>query len=180
MKSNTGIRLFVISAVVLVVAGVVAVTMLIGRSTSSAMSGMSHGSNDASASSPTPTHSGDMEGMDMSGSTPAPTTSAEMPLDMPGMEHGTGDSPGKTDGHGTGDSPGKTDGHGTGESPGVETPGGHEEAAAPEAIRPLLPVMGTFGGGTAVVLLTAGLLRRKDRAASQARQAARAARRSAK
>jgi len=87
---------------------------------------------------------------------------------MPGLEHGAEHSEGKADEHGSGD------------SPGVEMPGGHEEAAAPEAIRPLVPVMGTFGGGTAVVLLTAGLLRRKDRAASQAKQAARAARRSAK
>jgi hypothetical protein len=89
---------------------------------------------------------------------------ADMPdmPDMPGMTH-TQDS---------GDSPWKThDDTGTA----AHTHGG--TAAQP---RPLAPVLGTFGGGTSAVLLTAGFLRRKDRAASQVKQAARAARRSRK
>jgi hypothetical protein len=50
---------------------------------------------------------------------------------------------------------------------------GHEGAAG--ANRPVAPVLGTFGGGSAAVLLTAGMLRRKDRAASLAKQTARRA-----
>ena len=46
--------------------------------------------------------------------------------------------------------------------------------------RPLAPVLGTFGGGSAAVLLTAGMMRRKDRAAGLAKKAARAADRSGK
>jgi hypothetical protein len=46
--------------------------------------------------------------------------------------------------------------------------------------RPLVPVLGTFGGGSAAVLLTAGILRRKDRATSLAKKAARAAGRAKK
>jgi len=34
-------------------------------------------------------------------------------------------------------------------------------------------VLGTFGGGTAAVLLTAGMMRRKDRAANLIKKAAR-------
>ena len=39
--------------------------------------------------------------------------------------------------------------------------------------RPLAPVLGTFGGGTAAVLLTAGMLRRKDQSADLVKRAAR-------
>jgi len=46
--------------------------------------------------------------------------------------------------------------------------------------RPLAPVLGTFGGGTAAVLLTAGMLRRKDLTASLAKKAARIAGRAKK
>ena len=46
--------------------------------------------------------------------------------------------------------------------------------------RPLAPVLGTFSGGTAAVLLTAGMLRRKDLTASLAKKAARIAGRAKK
>jgi hypothetical protein len=59
-----------------------------------------------------------------------------------------------------------------------EVPG---KSAAEEAVdRPLAPVLGTFGGGTAAVMLTAGLLRRKDRATREAMTPARTDRRSQK
>ena len=45
----------------------------------------------------------------------------------------------------------------------------------PAADRPLVPVLGTFGGGTSAVMLAAGFLRRRDRASRQAKEAARAA-----
>ncbi|MGV8910959.1 MAG: hypothetical protein ACOH1Y_18470 [Propionicimonas sp.] len=109
-----------------------------------------------------------MAGMDMSGSTPAPTGPTEMPTDMPGMDM-SGSTPAPT---GSTEMP--TD------MPGMEMHGSHGEAAVPEGIRPLAPVMGTFGGGTAAVLLTAGFLRRKDRAASLAKKSARAAHTTAK
>jgi len=51
----------------------------------------------------------------------------------------------------------------------------HGEATAPDPERPLAPVLGTFGGASSAVLLTAGMLRRKDRAASLAKKAARIA-----
>jgi len=41
------------------------------------------------------------------------------------------------------------------------------------ASRPLAPVLGTFGAATAVVLLAAGTMRRKDLAADLAKKAAR-------
>jgi hypothetical protein len=82
--------------------------------------------------------------MDMSGSTPTPTPTPAMDPEMPGM-----DMPG-----------GSHDEHGEGTEAVVD--------------RPLLPVLGTFGGGSAAVLLTAGMLRRKDRAANLAKKAARA------
>jgi hypothetical protein len=51
----------------------------------------------------------------------------------------------------------------------------HEHATSAAAARPLAPVLGTFGGGTSAVLFAAGFLRRKDRAASRAKKAARLA-----
>ena len=156
MKNITGARRVVISAVVLAVAGVVAVMMLASRSTSSdmaGMAGMDHGSGDAHASSSSPGGSGDMQGMDMSGMdmsggtpTPTPTPTPSMAADMPGMDMS----------------------------------GDHEHATTAASARPLAPVLGTFGGGTSAVLLAAGFLRRKDRAANQARKAATAARRGRK
>jgi len=61
--------------------------------------------------------------------------------------------------------------------PGMDMSGSSGGAAVH---RPLAPVLGTFGGGTAVVLLTAGMMRRKDRTADLAKKAARAAGRSGK
>lgn len=117
-----------------------------------------------------PADAADVPGMDMDkpagagghGATASPTkapTSGDMPgMDMPADSSGHGDAPGADAGEA----------------------GGHGEAPEPPANRPLLPVLGTFGGGTAAVMLTAGLMRRKDREHLQVRQAARAARRSAK
>jgi len=62
--------------------------------------------------------------------------------------------------------------------PGMDMPGmDHEHGSTAESAqpRPLVPVLGTFGGGTSAVLLTAGFLRRKDRAASLAKRATRLA-----
>lgn len=53
--------------------------------------------------------------------------------------------------------------------PGMDT--GYGKTAVSD--RPLAPVLGTFTGGTSVVLLTAVLLRRRDRAARAARESAR-------
>jgi hypothetical protein len=80
-------------------------------------------------------------------------------------DHGAAaDMPGMTHEHSSGDSPWKTHDHGT--------------TAAQD--RPLAPVLGAFGGGTAAVLLSAGFLRRRDGARSQAKQAARAVRRTSR
>jgi hypothetical protein len=46
--------------------------------------------------------------------------------------------------------------------------------------RPLAPVLGTFGGATAVVLVAATMMRRKDLAADLAKKAARIAGRAGK
>ena len=166
MASMTGTRRIVITTVILVAASAVfGVVMLASRPMSSTMAGM-----DMSGSSPAPAPAdhGGMPGMDMSGSTPTPTPT--MDPDMPGM-----DMPGSTP---TPTPPMDPD------MPGMDMPGSsHDEhgstaEAAPD--RPLAPVLGTFGGGSAAVLLTAGMLRRKDRAANLAKQAARAAGRARK
>src|SRR5664279_5476471 len=111
-----------------------------------------------SDSSPTPASTAgmpaDMPGMDMSGSTPTPT--ASMPADMPGMDM-SGSSP-------TPSTPAMAP-----DMPGMDMSGSSAGAAA----RPLAPVLGTFGAATAVVLLAAGTMRRKDRAADLAKKAAR-------
>jgi hypothetical protein len=115
---------------------------------------------DMSGSSPAPTEAPmpqDMPGMDMGGSTPAPTE-APMPQDMPGMDMG-GSSPAPT-------APDNM----PPDMPGMDMGGSSHGAAAS---RPLAPVLGTFGGGTAAVLLTAGMLRRKDQAADLVKKAAR-------
>ena len=98
----------------------------------------------------------DMPGMDMGGSTPAPTE-APMPQDRPGMDMG-------------GSSPAPTEAPMPQDMPGMDMGGSSHGAAAN---RPLAPVLGTFGGGTAAVLLTAGMLRRKDQAADLVKKAAR-------
>jgi hypothetical protein len=51
----------------------------------------------------------------------------------------------------------------------------HDGATGASGQRPLAPVLGTFGGATSAVMLTAGMMRRKDRAADLARRAARLA-----
>ena len=200
MTSRTPTRTIVISAVVAVlvaVAGAV-VVVLVTRSASSGMTGMSHGSNDMSMSSPATTtadpHDG-MAGMDMSGTehgseatlSPPPSMTADPHGEMPGMDmsgedaHGSEVTPGPA--------PTTADPHG--EMPGMDMPGGDTHGATPDPghdsmveeaspDRPIVPVLSTFGGGTSAVLLGAGLLRRKDRIRNQAKQAARAARRSAK
>ena len=80
---------------------------------------------------------------------------------QPGTTHDHGisaDLPGMTHEHSSGDSPGKTHDHAT---------------IAATQDRPLGPVLGVFGGASSAVLLSAGLLRRKDRARARARQVAR-------
>ena len=186
LTGSTGNRGLAYSGLVLVGASaVVAVMMLASGPTSSAaspaaprfpahattaagdMPGMDHGSGGMPTSSPSPTMAGDMTGMDhgsggVPSSSPAPTTSGDSPWkthDHSGTkshEHGSGASPAKTDEHGSGGMPGMD--HGTP----VRT-----------VARPLAPVLGVFGGGASAVMLSAGLLRRKDRARSQAKQAAR-------
>ena len=165
MTRMTGTRKIVVSAVVLAIAGaVVGLVMMVSRSSSSSMAGMSgmsgmdHGSGETAVSSPTPTDAGGMPGMD-----------------MPGMDSGTGDATaGGPPPTGTGEMPGM-------DMPGMDMPGGHEHGTAEAAqSRPLAPVLGTFGGGTSAVLLAAGLLRRKDRAASLAKRATRLARKAKK
>jgi hypothetical protein len=54
--------------------------------------------------------------------------------------------------------------------PGMDMSGSSTGTAAS---RPLAPVLGTFGAATAVVLLAAGTMRRKDLAADLAKKAAR-------
>ena len=129
------------------------------------MSGMDHAAGDAHATSAPATTSGvmpsDMPGMDMSGtdhgSGDAPATSAPPGSsgEMPGMDMGSGDTHGTDSGHSS-------------------------MAEDASTVRPLVPVLGTFGGGTSAVLLAAGFLRRKDRIRNRAKAAARAARKGAK
>ena len=117
-----------------------------------------------------------MPGMDMSGSDPTPTPTPSMAADMPGMDmSGTDPTPEPTP------TPTPTPSMAA-DMPGMDMSGGHEHGATTESVsaRPLAPVLGTFGGGTSAVLLAAGFLRRKDRAANQARNAATAARRGRK
>ena len=88
--------------------------------------------------------------------------SADMPGMAPDASHGSEDMPGASpDSGGHSDVPGASSGHGISGS---------------AADRPLAPVLGTFGGGASAVMLTAGLLRRRDKARAAAKQAARAAR----
>jgi len=154
------------------------------------MSGTEQGSEATLSAPPTISEDphGDMPGMDMGSgdvhpTSPPPTTSGEMPSDMPGMDmsgtdHGSGDAPTTSPPpSGSGEMPGMDMGSGDthGNDPGHSS---MVEEASP--VRPLVPVLGTFGGGTSAVLLAAGFLRRKDRIRNQAKAAARAARRSAK
>jgi len=115
--------------------------------------------------------SSDMPGMDMSvtqmpKSSPTPAAKSG---DMPGMDMPATDMPKNS----------PTPTTKSGSMPGMDMPAGSKTTEL-ASDRPLAPVLGTFGAGTAVVLLAAGMMRRKDRAASQAKEAARAARRAQK
>jgi hypothetical protein len=168
-------RGIVLSAVVLVGASAVLSVLMLTTSMPSAPAAQSL------------TIAGDMPGMDHgSGGMPTGSPSPTMASDMPGMDHGPahthGSSPSPTS---TGDSPWKTHddsgtaahSHGnTADMPGMD----HGTAAGTTKDRPLAPVLGTFGGASSAVLLTAGFLRRRDRARAKAKQAARAARRTQK
>jgi hypothetical protein len=101
---------------------------------------------------------------------PVPTNPAEMPMDMPGMDM-SGSSPAPT---APADMPQ--------DMPGMDMSGSHEhsDATGAAAHRPLVPVLGTFGGATSAVLLTAGMMRRKDRELSLAKKATRLAGRAKK
>src|SRR5664279_6288929 len=115
---------------------------------------------DMSGSAPAPTASmpADMPGMDMSGTDPTPAPTFSMPADMPGMDMSGGNSPAPS---GPAMSP---------DMPGMDMSGSSTGAAAS---RPLAPVLGTFGGASAAVLLTAGMMRRKNLAADLIKKAAR-------
>ena len=90
------------------------------------------------------------------GSTPAPTGME----DMPGMDHGTGatDMPGMDHGTGATDMPGMDHTH-------------HGGTGAPTPDHPLGLVLGGFGVGSAGVLASAALLRRRDAATGAAKLA---------
>lgn len=107
---------------------------------------------------------------DEAGSAQSNSSSGGMAADMPGMDmSGTESTPTPTP------TPSMA-----ADMPGMDMSGDHEHATTAASARPLAPVLGTFGGGTSAVLLAAGFLRRKERAANQARKAAIAARRNRK
>jgi len=156
-------RHVVIPVLGLAVAGALSGVLMVASSqTSYARPGLG-----TSGSTPAPSMDAEMPGMDMGGSTPTPEPS--MADDMPGMDMG-GSTP----------TPEPTMDP---DMPGMDMGGtGHEhgDTAHASSDRPLAPVLGTFGGGASAVMIGAGLLRRKDRAAAAAKQAARAARRAQK
>jgi hypothetical protein len=131
--------------------------------------GMDHGAGSASEHGSDPAPMPEMTGMSPEHG------SGDMP-EMSPSEHGSGDMPGMSPSeHGSGDMPGMNPSeHGSGDMPGMSGHGASEKAAAD---RPLAPVLGTFGGGAAAVMLTAGFMRRKDRAELEAKTTARAERR---
>jgi len=155
MTSMTARRRLVISTLALLFASAVVAMLLLAEPMSSAMPGMDHGS----------------------GVTPVTSPSTAMPDDMAGMDHGSGEA---TKGSPT-PTPTPTAGSGgmAEDMPGMDMPGGSK---APEAVvdRPLAPVLGTFGGGTAVVLVAAAVVRGRDQAKARVKEAARAARRAQK
>jgi len=150
---NLRILILVVTLAIAIVTGM----SLLSRPQSSAVAGMDHGS----------------------GAAPAPSPSTAMPDDMAGMDHGSGEA---TKGSPT-PTPTPTPTAGSGgmaeDMPGMDMPGGSK---APEAVvdRPLAPVLGTFGGGTAVVLVAAVVVRGRDQAKARVKEAARAARRAQK
>lgn len=102
---------------------------------------------------------------------PAPTNPAEMPMDIPGMDM-SGSTPEPTI---PADMPPSM--------PGMDMPGdshSHGDSTGAATRRPLTPVLGTFGGASSAVLLTAGMMRRRDRAASLVKKVARIAGRAKK
>jgi hypothetical protein len=107
----------------------------------------------------------------------------EMPTTSP-HEHGSGEATTSPHEHGSGEPTTSPDEHGSddmpGMTPGEKMSGGHGDTDKAAVVRPLVPVLGTFGGGAAAVMLTAGVIRRKDQAKNAAKDAARAARRSQK
>jgi hypothetical protein len=180
MASINGTRRTVISTVVLAAATAVAGVMVVVSSpAATAMPGVYASDTTPAPANPNDMGGMDMGGMDMGGSTPAPAPT--MDPDMPGMDMDPGapypDVPGTTP------APSPAPAHGSGDMPGMDMPGmdhEHEGTAAVASDRPLAPVLGTFGGGASAVLLSAGLMRRKDRALSLAKKAARVAGRAKK
>jgi hypothetical protein len=161
-----------VSAGGLVVAGATGAVMILTSSPASYAAG----------DPPTPTMSADMPGMDMSGApTEAPIT--DVPGDAPVSKPEATISGPHQGGEGTGHSHESTKNPSTsGEMPGMDMPGdAHQHGpAGASAPKPLGPVLGTFGGASAAVMLSAGLMRHKDRDTLQAKKVARAARRSGK
>ena len=165
LTRSIGTRTIVVSSVGLIVASaVVTVVVLMSGPTSSGHASQSltnssgtsdsgHGSEDMPGMAPDPAHGSE----DMPAATP--TTD-------PGHGHDSGDVPGMAPdpAHGSDDMP--------------ATGGGHGDSVEAAVDRPLVPVLGTFGGGASAVMLTAGFLRRRDKARAVAKAAARAARRS--
>ncbi len=100
---------------------------------------------------------------DEAGGSPSNSSAGGMAgMDMPGMDM-SGSAPTPTPSMAA-------------DMPGMDMSGAdHEHATSAAAALPLAPVLGTFGGGTSAVLFAAGFLRRKDRAASRAKKAARLA-----
>jgi hypothetical protein len=185
-------RSIVTSAFGLVVVGAVIAGAVVAMMTFASKPTTSEAGQSLTSSGDTQGMSSDMPGMDMGpGSSDVPEadpTPAATPDpgsgDMPGM---TGDMPGMDMYAGPTDipatkptpDPGSSDMPGmSGDMPGMSGGDGHSGKAV--ANRPLAPVLGTFGGGTAAVMLAAGLLRRRDHARDLAKKAARAARRSHK
>jgi len=162
MARRTGTSRTVISSVAVAFAIFAAVMAFESRSTSfdEAGSAQSNSSSGGMAA--------DMPGMDMSGTQPTPTPVPSMAPDMPGMDM-SGTQPTPTPAASMAP-----------DMPGMDMSGDHEHATTAASARPLAPVLGTFGGGTSAVLLAAGFLRRRDRAANQARKAAITARRNRK
>ncbi|MFZ1285811.1 MAG: hypothetical protein WAR57_02095 [Candidatus Phosphoribacter sp.] len=190
MTSMTRTRRVAISAIALAAVAVIVMIMFASRPTSSAVAGMEHSTpaadhqtsaSHAHAAGDDPV-SGEMPRMNMVESSPTPTMSE----DMPGMDHGSGHTHESTPTHPTmseempgmdhGSVEDAEPGHGHGDTGGSGHGSGDTSAADPD--RPLAPVMSAFGGGTLAVMVTAGFLRRRDRVAAEIKQAARAARRS--
>jgi hypothetical protein len=107
----------------------------------------------------------DIPDIGMSDGMPSPVPAAPMTANMPGMDmSGSTPSPAAT-------APMAAN------MPGMDM-GGSSTTAPTD--RPLGPVLGIFGGAAVLVLLAGAVIRRKDRAAGQAKKAARASSRAAR